>query len=160
MRRTIRPILEALEGKCLLSGVGPSGLSVSLTASPRNTSSGTQVVFTFTETNVTNHAVKVTNGPSIDNFVVSQLGKPVWESKTGPQPLFLVVQTLQSNQSITIHGTWDGRSNLINRANPSKEGPSLSGKFRVDVGLNPSGHSTAFVIAKPTDGKPSTHHQP
>jgi len=161
MRRTNLPNVETLEGRALLAGAGPSSLAVSLTAVSQQTLTGTQVVFTFVETNISQNNVNVALGPSNDGFVVNENGKPVWVSNPGIQPQFLMLQTLKPNQSLTLHATWDGRSNLVNPSDPSKEGPPLTGTFTVDNGLDHVGHATTFSIGKSstqiTPPKPLVH---
>ena len=73
---------------------------------------GQPVVMTLTETNTSNHTVNVALGPSTDGFSVTQNGREVWASNTGPQPLFIVLKTLQPGESFTLSATWNGHSNL------------------------------------------------
>ena len=125
MRRITCPSVEVLEGKSLLSTVPGYGLSVSLTATPETTSTGTQVVFNLTETNVTSHEVTVVEGPSNNGFIVSQNRTPVWQSNAGVQPQYLKVDMLQPGQSLTLQSTWNGQANLL----PGD--PSVTGTFTV-----------------------------
>ena len=77
------------------------------------------MVMTLTETNTSNHAVSVAFGPSTDGFSVSQNGRAFWASNTGPQPLFLVLKTLQAGESFTLSCTWTGRSNIGPASTPT-----------------------------------------
>ena len=65
---------------------------------------GQPVVMTLTETNTSNHAVTVPLGPSTDGFYVTQNGREVWASNTGPQPLFVVLKTLQAGRVVHTVG--------------------------------------------------------
>jgi hypothetical protein len=156
MRRTNCPNVESLEGRSLLAGTVSSSLAVSLTAMTQATSSGTQVVFTFVENNVSHNNVNVAIGPSTDGFVVSQNGKLVWVSNPGPQPHFQMLETLKPGQSLTLQATWDDRSHQVDPADPSKEGPPLSGTFTVENGLD-RGYDTTFSIS---NSQTSTHVTP
>ena len=128
---------------------------------PETTSTGTQVVFTFIETNVSHKNVNVAIGPSKDGFIVSQNGKPVWQSNAGPQPEFLMLRTLQPGQSLTLQATWNDRSNLVNPPTP-QEGSPLSGTFTVenelDRGSNdrhdPEPTTTNLTPSKPIRSNP------
>jgi Intracellular proteinase inhibitor len=156
MRRTNGPNVESLEARSLLSGTAGSSLAVSLTAETQATSSGTQVVFTFVETNVSHNNVNVAYGPGTDGFVVSENGKPVWVSNPGPQPQFEMLQTLKPGQSLTLHATWDDRSNQVDPADPSIEGPPLSGTFTVENELD-RGYETPFTVS---NAQTTTHVTP
>jgi hypothetical protein len=149
MRRTIRPSLEVLEGKALLSGVSAtaSGLAYSLTAVASRTVSGAQVVATFTETNVTNQVITVDHGPSDDGFDVAQGGKTIWSSETGAIPAILEVDQLEPHQSLTFTATWDGRANEVNPNESWVEGPPLSGTFTVSNWMD-QGKTATVTIPK------------
>ena len=146
MPRPVRPSLESLEARALLSAVPAStpGLADSVTAVASRVTGGARVALTFTETNVSNHPISVTYGPSDDDFLVSKGGKIVWDQDAGRAlPMFLQVETLKPGQSVTIHGTWDGRSDEINPANPWLEGPPMAGTFTVTNRLD---HRTATAV--------------
>jgi hypothetical protein len=143
VRQTFRPGLDRLEERALLSGVSASGLADSLTAVAGRTTSGTRVVETFIETNVSNHDITVGHGPSNAGFSVIQGGKVVYNPTAGFIPQFLAIDVLKPGQSLTLNGTWDGRSNVVDPTDPGKEGPPLSGTFTISNGLDPS--TTAVV---------------
>lgn len=102
MRRRTSPRVESLEGRALLSG-----LSYSLTTNQSSYQPGQPVVMTFQETNVSNHEISVSVGPSIDGFDVSQGGNVIWRSNAGPNPMFIELKQLQPGQSLTLSATWD-----------------------------------------------------
>jgi hypothetical protein len=146
MRRSTGLALERLEPRALLSTVTSAtpGLVASLTAVASKVAGGAQVALTLTETNVSNHLIRVTYGPSNDGFAVSKAGKVFWNENTGQAlPMFLQVQNLNPGQSATVHATWDARSNAIDPASPWVEGSPLSGTFTVSDALDD--HATATV---------------
>jgi hypothetical protein len=152
--------VEILEGKALLSGVVP-GLSGSLVATPTTTSAGTTVALTFTETNVSNHAITVTYGPGDDGFIASANGKNVWLSNAGPTPQYIELRTLEPGQSITVKATWNGHSNAGVAGGFGSEGPALHGTFTISNELDPELTATVTLgtsspqIVPP---KPPAHH--
>jgi hypothetical protein len=150
MRRTIRPCLESLEGKALLSGVSAttSGLAYSLTAVAERTLTGAQVVETLTETNVSNQEITVTQGATDEGFFVSQGGKTIWNPYEGILPQSLSVATLKPHQSLTISGTWDDRGNDLDSDAPWAEGPPLSGTFTISNSQDQGGVTASVTIPK------------
>ncbi len=150
MRRSVRPALEMLEGKTLLSGVATAtpGLVASLTAVASRTNAGPQVVETFTETNVSDHEITVVDGPSLDGFTVSRGGKTVWNPHQGVSPQILTDHVLEPHQSITLSSTWDGRSNQVNPAHPWVEGSPLSGTFTISNDLDHRSATASVTIPK------------
>jgi hypothetical protein len=158
MRRRIRPTVECLEGKALLSGA-PAGLAVTLNATPMASSSGTQVALTLTETNVSHQDVTVDDGPSLDGFSAARDGKTVWVSNPGINAMFIRVVTLKPGESFTIHATWDGRSNQVDPLDSSTEGPRLSGTFTIRNGLDQDGPSATVKLGADPAPKP-THITP
>jgi hypothetical protein len=127
MKRNRMPTVERLEGRALLSsglrraqipvtpptvGSVNQGVKVVLATDHQVYRRGQPVVMTLTETNTSNHAVTVALGPSNDGFSVTQNGREVWASNTGPQPLFLVLKTLKAGASFTLSATWNGHSNV------------------------------------------------
>jgi hypothetical protein len=160
MRRTIRPCLESLEARALLSGVSSAtpGLVDSLTAVVSRSNSGAQVVMTFTETNVSNQDINVVHGPSDEGFIATQGGKTVWTSLEGKIPDFLELQTLKPHQSITLSATWDGRSDEINSAEGWVEGPPLSGTFTISNALDQHAATANITIPKAWTGPVKPGH--
>ncbi len=134
MKRTLIPAVERMEGRALLSAglrraqipvsppvVAPvtQGLKVVLATDHRVYHQGEPVVLTLTETNTSNHAVTVPLGPSTDGFYLTQNGREVWASNNGPQPLFIMLKTLNAGQSSTLTATWNGHSNAGPAAMPT-----------------------------------------
>lgn len=130
-----RPVVESLETRALLSA-----LSVSLTTSQSVYQPGQPIPMTFTETNISSQPVKVEEGPSMDGFVVTQNSNIVWQSNAGANPLYIVVETLEPGQSLTLHATWNG--------SPSQgQTPIVAGgTFTVTNQLDPEGASATFQI--------------
>jgi hypothetical protein len=125
MRRQLRPRIELLETKNLLSHVAvpvigaPAThfppvermpptllLTASLTTNQRIYTAGQVVRMTFTETNNTGHDVYVNIGPSIDGFYITEGGRTIWRSNSGPQPEFIVRRLLLPGQSIKLTANW------------------------------------------------------
>jgi Intracellular proteinase inhibitor len=149
MRRSIRPCLEALEGKALLSSIPASGLADSLTAVASRTLSGAQVVLTFTKTNVSSHDITVDHGPTNEGFTITQGGKSIWNQNAGQLlPQFLEVDDLKPHQSITLTETWDGRANDVNPDQPWVEGSPLSGTFTASNALDQGATKASVTIPK------------
>src|SRR5260370_627339 len=112
MKRQLRPSVEALESKALLShfGVGSatnyhhvaharklgsapvgSALTISLTTNKSSYSVGQVVEMSLTATNDTKHNVTVWVGPNTNVFSITQNGQIIWQSNSGPQPLYPTV---------------------------------------------------------------------
>ena len=134
MNRTRTPVVERLEGKTLLStglrraqipvpppNIAPGNESVKVVlASDRHLyHRGQPVVMTLTETNTSKQTVTVPLGPSTDGFYVTQNGREVWASNTGPQPLFLLLRALQPGESFTLSTTWNGHANIGPASSPT-----------------------------------------
>jgi len=134
MKRTRIPAVERLEGRALLSAgvrrrdipvappiVAPAnqGVKVVLATDHKVYHQGQPVVMTLTETNTSKQTVTVSLGPSTDGFYVTQNGREVWASNTGPQPLFLLLKTLKPGESFTLSATWDGHSNIGPASSPT-----------------------------------------
>jgi hypothetical protein len=129
MRRALTPRIEAMENKCLLSGVapilggapsigvspppaetGPANLAVSMTTSATTVTPGEVVKLTFTETNNTSHDVFVDYGPSTDGFIIKEGGTTIWQSNAGLNPLYIRLQLLAPGESITLTADWTATS--------------------------------------------------
>lgn len=133
MKRHIPLNLEPLEGKALLSG-----LSYSITTNQSSYAPGQAVEMTFQETNVSDKAITVQEGPSIDGFDVLQGGRMVWRSNSGMNPMYIALDTLQPGQSLTLTATWNGV--------PANGSTPASGTFEVANALN-QGATTTFAIS-------------
>ncbi len=126
MKRLRALVLEPLEPRALLSMMSapimtapaPSpapasqGLVVRLSTDRHVYHRGEPVIMTLTETNTSQQAVAVPSGPSLGGFFVARGSRALWASKTGMQPMFVQLQTLQPGESITHSATWNGQSNL------------------------------------------------
>ena len=134
MKRIRIPAVERLEGRALLSAglrraqlpMSPpmvasvsQGVKVVLATDRQVYHRGPPVVMTLTETNTSNHAVSVPLGPSTNGFYVTQNGREVWASNTGPQPRFLLLKTLKPGESFTLSATWNGHSNIGPASSPT-----------------------------------------
>ena len=53
---------------------------------------GEPVVITLTETNTSQHAITVEQGPSMVGITVNHNGREVWASNRGIQPMFVALQ--------------------------------------------------------------------
>lgn len=126
MKRTLRPQVEPLEGKSLLSGgfhiahhaistpVKPApsgGLVLTLTTNRSVYRQGQPVVLTLKETNTTNHSLVLIVGPSLNGLYVNQNGNTVWRSNGGLQPALASPQIIPPHKSIKFTATWHGDSN-------------------------------------------------
>jgi hypothetical protein len=145
MKRRTHLNLEMLEGRALLSGV-----AYSLTTNQSVYQPGQPIEMTFQETNVSDHAISVGDGPSIDGFTVVQGGAVVWRSNAGINPLFIRLDPLQPGQSLTLTATWDGV--------PTGGSSPSSGTFVIDNQLNPQAASATVTIAGSTS--PSSNPTP
>ena len=146
MDRRINPRLEALEGRALLAD-----LAVSLSLG----SPGTPVVMTLTETNTSDHDVRVAEGCGVSDFWVDQGGVEVWrKSKDGPQPLCPISLNgdLHPHESRTFMAAWDGR--FIEGIPPSPSGPFVAHAAVDGVGTPPV---TIGVDAPPVSSPLAVH---
>ncbi len=123
MRRSRSLVLESLEGKVLLTAVttpmvpaplpmispAGQGLVAKLTADHQVYRRGEPVVITLTETNTSQQAINVEEGPSLNGVFVTHDGRKIWASSTGVQPMFVVLKTLEPGQSFSQSVTWNGR---------------------------------------------------
>ena len=126
MRRSRSLVLEALEDKVLLTAattpivpaplptISPvtQGLVEKLSTNHQVYRRGEPVVITLSETNTSQQAISVEEGPSIGGFYVSHDARKIWASNTGPQPMFVMLKTLEPGQSITQSVTWNGQTNV------------------------------------------------
>jgi hypothetical protein len=155
-RRDYRFNLESLEGKTVPSHLATGALGARLaqvalrieradrgavafrlTTNQQTYTPGQTVEMTFTETNVSNHAVRVALGPAVDGFVITQSGRTVWRSNSGSEPLYIARRVLHSGQSITLTASWTVGSD--------------TGVFRVRDQLAPSGPFATFnVVPNPS----------
>ncbi len=164
-RRTALNV-ESLETRELLSG-----LSINLTTDASSYQVGHPVQLTFTETNNSSSPVTIDEGPSNDGFIVEQDGSTVWRSNAGINPLFIVADTLQPGQSLTLTGTWNGIPNVGSSTGTAvtdtfvvlnQLAPATTATFQIDSSSKPASDgssgstssSTAAPILTPVDGTP------
>ena len=83
-----------------------SGMTVSLTTNQTTYNPGQVCAMTLTMTNTPDKDETVDLGPSIDGFIMTQNGNVFWQSNAGPQPTYIVYQTLKPAQSITLTVDW------------------------------------------------------
>jgi len=155
MRHQLRPNIEGLESKALLSHLAAglmehaaiqvrilphrparllalSDLAVSLTTNQSIYSRGEIVRMTLTMTNRTNQNIKVAIGPSIDGFNIRHNGRLVWLSNPQPQPEYVVLRTLHPGQSIVLTANWTVGA--------------PTGSFVVHNQLFPNGPTAGFTV--------------
>ena len=168
-RRTALNV-ESLERRELLSG-----LSINLTTDASSYQVGHPVQLTFTETNNSSSPVTIDEGPSNDGFIVEQNGSTVWRSNAGINPLFIVADTLQPGQSLTLTGTWNGIPNVGSSTGTAVTGtfvvlnqlaPATTATFQIDSSSKPASDgssgstssSTAAPILTPVERDASIYH--
>lgn len=152
MKRRIPPGLESLEGRSLLSG-----LAASLTTDQATYQPGQPVVMTFRETNDSDGAIQVGDGPSLDGFMVAQGGKTIWQSNAGINPMFVQMVTLQPGDSLTLSATWDGV--------PEGGSGLATGTFTITDQLDPGASATVTIggsssTPDPSPSPPASHPHP
>jgi len=109
-------------------------LAVSLTTDRSYYNLGQPVNMTLTETNNSSHDVTVDFGPTIDGFSITHNGATVWVSNHGPQPQYILWETLKPGQSFTLKATWNGMPN------------EPTGVFVVHNELFPNGPTATFTV--------------
>ncbi len=153
MRNQLRPSIESLESKTLLSHLAAgltthaalqikipprltaSGLAVSLTTDQSIYSSGEIATMTLMLTDVSNHKVGLAIGPSIDGFNIRKNGGIIWRSNAGPEPQHITIRILHPGQSIVLTERW-----TVGAA---------TGSFVVHNQLFPRGPAAGFNVIKP-----------
>jgi Intracellular proteinase inhibitor len=132
MNRTLRPKIESLESKALMSTLtgaltaagfhelpfhdrsphvgkpvpNAPGMTMSLTTNQSVYTEGQKVVMTLTITNNSARAQTILVGPSVDAFVITQKGKVVWRSDEHFTPMFIRHLTLQPGKSYSVSADW------------------------------------------------------
>jgi len=158
MRHQLRPNIEGLESKALLSHLAAgltahaavhvkilphravrllaaSDLAVSLTTNQSTYSPGEIARMTLTLTNTSRQGLRIAMGPSIDGFNIRQSGKLIWLSNGGLQPDYIVLRTLAPGQSIVLTANWTVGA--------------PTGSFIVHNQLFPNGPTAGFKVASP-----------
>ncbi len=132
MNRTLRPRIESLESKALLSALTGAltaagyhelrfhervphvgkpvptapGVTMSLTTNQSVYTEGQKVVMTLTFTNDSARAESILVGPSIDAFDITKNGKVVWRSNEHFTPMYIARLMLQPGKSYSISADW------------------------------------------------------
>ena len=154
MKRSLNPLVEALETKALLShlSVGAAALhhesapsmthanarvvpelNMSLTTDQSIYAVGQNVQMDLIATNNTRHNVSVWVGPNTNVFSVAENGQVIWRSNSGPQPLHSTGRlVLDPGQSLTLTANWTA---------------TATGTFVVHNTLAPHGPSASFSVA-------------
>src|SRR5262249_20082569 len=150
MKRKLNPSVEALEGRALLShftaGAGAghrhlavvkqtservaSALDIRLTTDQSSYTVGQNVQMSLTASNHTRRNVTVWVGPNSNVFSITQNGKVIWRSNSGPQPLRPTVRrVVRPGQSLTLTANWTA---------------TTTGTFTVNNQLAPHGPLATF----------------
>ncbi len=139
VRGRTRLFFEALEARCLLSG-----LSYSLTTDQSTYQVGQSIQITFTETNTSDQPVTVDVAPT--DFTISQNGDSIWQSNPGNANQPPPSETLQPGQSLTQTAAWDGTT-----PDQEESGPSINswGDFVVSNPNAPQDDTATFQITDP-----------
>jgi hypothetical protein len=116
-------------------------LDVSLTTNQSTYAVGQTVQMTMTATNDTGKPQTVWVGPNTNVFSITQNGKVVWQSDSGPQPLIATVaRVLNPGQSLTLTASWTA---------------SATGTFTVSNNIVAAGPTATFnVVANTPPLKP------
>jgi hypothetical protein len=161
MNRTVRPRIESLESKALLSTLAgalaaaghhhevhfhrhqgaqfgnpvPSaqGVTMSLTTNQSTYTEGQKVVMSLSFTNNSAHAQSILVGPSIDVFDITQNGKVVWRSNERFSPMYIARLVLQPGKSYNISADWTA---------------DATGTFEVHNTATSSGPTAQFEVMK------------
>jgi hypothetical protein len=182
MRQQLRPAVERLDSRTLLSGlvipaVGPSGfrlpsvnltpitvpaggalgqVSLTLTTDRSVYQVGQPVNMTLTEKNIGKGDILISDGPSVNGFFVTQSGQTIWRSNAGFQPFFIRLIDLAPGQSYTLKATWDGHPN--NAFGGGELSATPTGTFVVSTQVQQSGATAAPVaitIVNPSPPAPT-----
>ena len=154
MRQQLRPTIEPLETKSLLSQFSPAGvdrhvgrgvpamtrtiasrLEVGLKTNEVSYTPGQIVRMTFTETNKTEHDVVVAIGPSMETFSISHRGKTIWRSNPGVASNDIYLKNLKPGEAFTLTAAWTANS--------------VTGKYLVHNQLAPRVGFTFEIVAHP-----------
>ena len=149
MHQHLRPSIEAMESRALLSSMAPglgghhavsvapaetritaSHMQESLTTNQSTYAPGQVVQMTFTITNDSGRVMMVPDGPTIDGFYVVHGGKTVWRSNpVGPD--YIGLRRLMPGQSITFTADWKASANAGTYVAHNRFAPSLAASFTV-----------------------------
>ncbi len=124
MRRTLRPAIDQLEGKALLSGFSapftgsapsavPAGVQSSVIVSAPTISQNGSVTLSLVETNTTSSPVSFTLPANKEGFQIYQHGIEVWTSNPHALNQNIQLITLAPGQSTTLfQATWSDSGNV------------------------------------------------
>jgi hypothetical protein len=176
MKRKTQPRLETLESRALLSGgsgtvlhhahrhahfaqIGArasSNLRVTLTTNQAVYQPGQVVRMTLTETNMSDHPMRVDDGPSLHAFYITHNGKVVWRSITPMTPDFLRLRVLMPGQSVTYSAQWTVQPRMAGMFEVHVQRfPNVTAMFRViPVGSSPT--KPVFPISPVSGGGATT----
>jgi hypothetical protein len=124
LKHQMRPSVEGLENKTLLSHVaaslvahhfalahdatlaGSGSMAVTITTNKPAYNPGQVVAMTLTMTNNSNHNERVLVGPSIDGFSITHDGTVIWRSNQGGTPEYIAVDIIKPGQSVSLFAHW------------------------------------------------------
>jgi hypothetical protein len=155
MRHQLRPSIDGLENKALLSHVAASlvahhivllhdvqrevqrvestsAMAVSLTTNQPAYNPGQVVKMTLTLTNNSRHNETVLLGPSTDGFLITHNDKVIWRSNDGVMPFYIARDILKPGQSVTLSAHWTV--------------PASTGNFVVHNQMFPAGPAATFAV--------------
>jgi hypothetical protein len=178
MQRHLRPSIEAMESKALLSSMAPglsvhhsvhvaptdsrmtsSHLQLSLTTNQSTYAPGQVVQMTFTITNDSGRVVMVPEGPSIDSFSVTHDGKTVWRSNpVGPD--FIGLHRLMPGQSLAVSADWKAPAAAGSYVAHNRMGQNLAASFTVAAASSNTGTPTPTPTPTPVSTNPPATLQP
>ena len=143
MNRHLRPALESLEGKKLMTVsplTAPAGLAYSLSAVEFQSVGHNEVELTLTIKNTSKTSQSVNLAASLDPFVAKQNGKVVWESNAGVSDMAIQRVSLAPGASTQITEIWNETSNI-----GANDGASVAGAITFDNALDPSDTVTTTI---------------
>jgi hypothetical protein len=154
LRHQLRPSVEGLENKALLSHVAASlapshfalqhdaklvenaSMTVSLTTNKPTYQPGQVVQMKLTMTNNSDHDETVMLGPSMDGFSITHDGTVIWRSNKGFVPQYIMKRILTPGESITLSAHYTALA--------------PTGDFVVHNQMFPSGPVANFKVMKAT----------
>lgn len=107
-------------------------IATTITTDKTSYKAGDSVTMTLKQTNISDHAVTMTWGPSGNAFIVSKAGATVWQSNDGIQPQYVLVYTLQPGESRTFSAVWNDEPRSANPFTPITGNP-VTGTLQVST---------------------------
>jgi hypothetical protein len=139
MNRHLRPALESLEGKNLMTA--STGFFYSLAAVPVGPINAQQVDLTLTVTNTSRQVEYVNTSSLMNSFVAIQNGKDVWSSGLGIKPFSISVIALAPGQSHQVTEVWNEVDNIPGPSN----GKLISGPVTFENLADPT-HNVTITL--------------